>query len=146
VQFDRVIDDLPDGFDEMCAEASAEGFRHLERLAHDWASGAMRFKGEGEVLLAAHVQGALAAIGGLTIEPVVPGAFRMRRLYVREPFRRQGIGRKLAVALIEPVLARGAAVTVNAGNLDAVPFWIGLGFTPDPRDGHTHILLRRQPK
>lgn len=146
MQFDRVIDDLPHGFDEMRAEASAEGFRHLERLALDWASGAIRFKGEGETLLAVHVQGALAAIGGLTIEPVVPGAFRMRRLYVREPFRRQGIGRKLALALIEPALARGSVVTVNAGNVDAVPFWIGLGFTPDPHDGHTHILLLRRPR
>ena len=105
----------------------------------------MRFTGEGEALLAAHVQGALAAIGGLTIEPVVPGAFRMRRLYVRRLFRRHGIGHKLTLALIEPALARGAAVTVNAGNIDAGPFWTGLGFTPDPRDGHTHILhnLRR---
>ena len=142
MQFDRVIDNLPPGFDEMRAEASAEGYRHLERLALDWASGAMRFKGEGEALLAAHVQGALAAIGGLTIEPVVPGAFRMRRLYVREPFRRQGIGRRLAAALLEPALARGAVVTVNAGNIDAVPFWIGLGFTPDLQDGHTHVLCR----
>jgi GNAT superfamily N-acetyltransferase len=146
VQLDRVIDDLPHGFDEMRAEASAEGFRHLERLARDWASGAMRFKGEGEALLAAHVQGALAAIGGLTIEPVVAGAFRMRRLYVRQSFRRQGIGGKLAVALIEPALARGAAITVNAENIDAAAFWIGLGFTPDLRNGHTHILLRRPPK
>lgn len=143
MEFDRVIDDLPHGFDEMRAEASDEGYRHLERLALDWASGAMRFKGEGEVLMASHVQGVLAGIGGLTIEPIVPGAFRMRRLYVREPFRLQGIGRKLALALLEPALARGAAVTVNAGNADAVPFWIRLGFTPDLRDGHTHILRRR---
>jgi GNAT superfamily N-acetyltransferase len=50
------------------------------------------------------VQGTLAGIGGLTIEPVVPGAFRMRRFYVRRPFRRQGIGRKLALALIGPAL------------------------------------------
>jgi len=140
VQFDRVIDDLPDGFDEMRAEAAAEGFRHLERVALDWASGAMRFRGEGEVLLAAHVQGMLAGIGGLTIEPVVPGAFRIRRLYVGQPFRRQGIGRTLALALIEPALARGAAITVNAGNTDAAAFWLRLGFTPDLRDGHTHIV------
>jgi GNAT superfamily N-acetyltransferase len=143
VQFDRVIDDLPHGFDQLRAEALAEGYRHLERLALDWASGAMRFKGEGEALLAAHVQGMLAGIGGLTIEPVLPSAFRMRRLYVRQLFRRQGIGRNLARALIEPALARGAAIAVNAGNTDAAAFWLRLGFAPDPRDGHTHILLRR---
>ena len=142
MQLDRIIDELPHGFDAMRAEASAEGHRNMERLALDWASGAMRFDGKGEALLAAHVQGTLAGIGGLIIEPVVPSAFRMRRFYVRPAFRRQGIGCKLAIALIEPALACGSAITVNAGNIDAPAFWIRLGFTPDLRDGHTHILHR----
>jgi GNAT superfamily N-acetyltransferase len=142
MQLDHVVDNLPDGFDAMRAEASAEGNRNMERLALDWASGAMRFDGNGEALLAAHVQGTLAGIGGLTIEPVVPGAFRMRRFYVRQPFRRQGIGRQLAIALIEPALARSRVITVNAGNIDAPEFWMRLGFSPDLRDGHTHVLRR----
>ena len=140
MQLDRVTDSLPDGFDTVRAEASAEGYRNMESLALDWTSGAMRFDGDGEALLAAHVQGTLAGIGGLTIEPVVPGAFRMRRFYVRRHFRRQGIGRQLALALIEPTLARDAVITVNAGNVDAPAFWLRLGFTADLRDGHTHVL------
>jgi GNAT superfamily N-acetyltransferase len=139
-ELDRIIHNLPDGFDAMRAEASAEGYRNLERLALDWTSGAMHFEGEGEALLAARIQGTLAGIGGLTIEPVVPGAFRMRRFYVRRPFRRQGIGRRLPIALIEPALARSRVITVNAGNIDAPAFWLRLGFTPDLRDGHTHVL------
>jgi hypothetical protein len=47
-ELDRIIHNLPDGFDAMRAEASAEGHRNLERLALDWASGAMRFDGDGE--------------------------------------------------------------------------------------------------
>ena len=141
-RLDRIIDELPHGFDAMRAEALAEGHRNMERLALDWASGAMRFDGEGEALLAAHVQDTLAGIGGLTIEPIVPVAFRMRRFYVRPPFRRQGIGRKLASALIEPALARCGVVTVNAGNVDAPAFWMRLGFTPGLRGGHTHIFRR----
>ena len=35
----------------------------------------------------------LAGVGGLTIEPVVPGALRLRRFYVRPSFRRAGVGR-----------------------------------------------------
>jgi GNAT superfamily N-acetyltransferase len=121
-----VIDDLPHGFDAMRAEAAAEGYRHLERLAAEWASRAMRFDREGEALLAAHVN----------------GAYRMRRFYVRPPFRRQGIGRELALALIEPALRAGRLITVNAGNADAPAFWVRLGFAPDMRDGHTHVLYR----
>ena len=142
MQLDRIIHNLPDGFDAMRAEASAEGHRNLERLALDWASGAMRFNGDGETLLAAHVQGTLAGIGGLTIDPVMPSAFRMRRFFVRPLFRRQGIGHQLAMALIEPALARGSVITVNAGNVDAPAFWMRLGFIPDLRDGRTHILRR----
>ena len=142
MQLDRVIAKLPHGFDIMCAEASAEGHRNMERLALDLTSGEMRFDGDGEALLAAHVQGTLAGIGGLTIEPLLPGAFRMRRFYVRQPFRRQGVGRQLALALIEPALARSRVITVNAGNADAPAFWMRLGFTPDLRDGHTHVLRR----
>ena len=37
VQLVRVIDDLPDGFDALRAEADAEGFKAMSRLAAEWA-------------------------------------------------------------------------------------------------------------
>ena len=49
-------------------------------------------------LLAARVSGVLGGIGGLTIDPVLPDAFRMRRFYIRPLFPRLGIGGKLAAA------------------------------------------------
>ena len=110
----------------------------MERLIAQWKSRAIRFDREGEALLAARVDGALAGIGGLTIEPVLPGALRMRRFYVRPLFRRAGIGRKLATALLEPVRIIGVLVTVNAAPA-SVSFWESLGFAPDMRDGHTHL-------
>ena len=67
-----VIEDLPAGFDALRAKRIAEGYRFVERLAADWISRAICFDREGEALLAAHVNGVLAGIGGLTIEPVVP--------------------------------------------------------------------------
>ena len=135
----RVIKELPEGFDALRAEAHAEGYLFVERLARDWLSGTTRFDREGEALLAARVNGVLAGIGGLTIEPVVPDALRMRRFYVRLAFRRSGIGRELATALLERA-ARSASslVTVNAAPASAV-FWQSLGFAPALRDGHTHI-------
>ena len=80
----------------------------------------------------------LAGIGGLTIEPVLAGALRMRRFYVRPLFRRAGIGRTLETALLGRAPTTGLLVTVNAGPGSA-PFWESLRFAPDMRDGHTHL-------
>ena len=134
----RVIERLPAGFDALREEARAEGYLFVERLAGDWEARRTRFDGNGEALLAAHLTGVLAGIGGLTIEPVLPGALRVRRFFVRPLFRRAGIGRKLATALLERARTTGLLVTVNAAPA-SVPFWESLGFAPDMRDGHTHL-------
>ena len=133
-----VIEELPAGFDALRTEACAEGYRFVERLATDWMSGTIRFDRKGEALLAARVNGVLAGIGGLTIDPVVPQAMRMRRFYVRQAYRRGGIGSKLATALLERARGASRLVTVNAAPASAA-FWESLGFAPDPRDGHTHV-------
>ena len=144
-RFQRVIDELPADFDTIRAEARAEGYRFLDRLAKDWASGAMRFDRPGEGLLTAYSAGVLAAIGGITIDPIVPDALRMRRFYVRPAFRRTGIGREIALALLEGALQRVRVVTLNAAE-NRVPFWQALGFVPEARDGHPHIWLRAKPR
>jgi GNAT superfamily N-acetyltransferase len=133
-----VTKNLPAGFDALRAEARAEGYLFVERLAADWEARAIRFDHDGEALLAARVGGVLAGIGGLTREPVLSGALRMRRFYVRPQFRRTGIGRKLATALLERARSATGAVSVNAAPA-SVLFWESLGFTPDRRDGHTHL-------
>jgi len=110
----------------------------VERLAVDWEAGRTRFDRPGEALLAARLNGGLAGIGGLTIEPVVPGALRMRRFYVRPAFRRIGVGRQSVTALLAG-LDGDRTITVNAPPA-SIAFWEALGFNPDPRDEHTHIL------
>jgi GNAT superfamily N-acetyltransferase len=143
-RFQRVIDELPADFDTIRAGARAEGYRFLDRLANDWASGAMRFKRPGEALLAAYSEGVLAAIGGITIDPIVSDALRMRRFYVRPAFRRTGIGGEIAQALLKS--ARSIpVVTLNAA-VKSVPFWETLGFVPEVRHGHTHIWRQAEPK
>jgi GNAT superfamily N-acetyltransferase len=103
IRLEPVLKALPAGFDALRAEARAEGYRFVERLAADWASGELRFDRLGEVLLAAYTGNELAAIGGLTLDPVLPETLRMRRFYVRERYRRFGIGRRLATALCSNV-------------------------------------------
>jgi GNAT superfamily N-acetyltransferase len=121
------------------AEARAEGHAFLERLAADWASGALRLDRPGEVLLSAYAGNELAAIGGVTLDPVLPETLRMRRFYVRKRYRRSGIGRRLATALLKRASQAGRPVTVNAGRGSAV-FWEAVGFVSDERDGHTHLF------
>jgi GNAT superfamily N-acetyltransferase len=134
----QITDALPAGFETMRAEARAEGYRFLERLATDWAAHMTRFDATGEALLAAFLDVEPAAIGGMTIDPFIPGALRMRRFYVRPRFRRRGIGKSLAAALLERAAATGRPITVDAPAA-AFAFWEALGFRHDPRAGHTHL-------
>ena len=104
----------------------------------------MRFDRPGEALLAAYSEGVLAAIGGITIDTVHSDALRMRRFYVRSAFRRAGIRREIAQALLK--IARSApVVTLNVG-VKSVPFWETLGFVPQARDGHTHVWREAEPR
>jgi GNAT superfamily N-acetyltransferase len=144
VRFEAVVDKLPADFEAMRAEARGEGYAFLDRLANDWASGAIRFDRPGEALLAAYSDGVLAAIGGITIDPVLPDALRMRRFYVRSAFRRIGIGREIAQVLLERASRSVRVVTLNAA-VDSVPFWEAVGFAPQVLDGHTHVHCQPEP-
>jgi GNAT superfamily N-acetyltransferase len=134
-----VVDALPAGFEALCAEARAEGHGMLDTLAAEWSSGAMRFNRPGEMLLASYVDDALAGIGGLTQEPAIPGALRMRRFYVALAYRRYGVGRALADALLRQTTARTITCNAAAGS---EAFWEALGFVPDWHDGRTHLHAR----
>ncbi len=138
----HVAAELPAGLAALRAAAQAEGYRHLDRLWADWTGGTMRFDRHGELLLAAYVDAELVAIGGLTRDPAAPDALRMRRFYVAPPYRRSGIGRGIAERLLSHAGELGCPCTVNAAP-SSFPFWEALGFVPDPRNGHSHILADR---
>jgi GNAT superfamily N-acetyltransferase len=140
-KFERIVAELPAGFDALRAEAQGEGYRHLDRLAEEWNANRLRFDQDGEALFAAWVDADLAGIGGLTIDPVLPDALRMRRFYVAKSSRRTGIGRAIAKNLLAQPRASDRPVTVNAA-AGSESFWESLGFVRDPADGHTHVLPR----
>lgn len=140
IQIDAVGETLPVELDQLRADARAEGFRFVDRLVAEWASGANRFSETGEVLLVARVDEALAGIGGVTLEPAILGALRMRRFYIRPPYRRMGIGRRIVERLLVEPSRSGTTITVNAGTDIAPAFWEALGFGRDERDGYTHVL------
>jgi GNAT superfamily N-acetyltransferase len=139
IRLEPVSGTLPFGFEQLQAEARANGHSMLDTLAAEWSRGATRFDRPGEMLLAAYVGDALAGIGGLTQEPAIPGALRIRRFYVALAYRRAGIGRALADALLRQTTARTITGNATAGS---EAFWEALGFVPDRRDDRTHLLAR----
>ena len=147
IQLIRIIDELPDGFPALLADAAAEGVGHMALLAQGWASSDQRFDHEGEALLGALLAGELAGIGGLTVETAaVEPARRVRRFYVRPTFRRQGVARTLASALIQEALDQVDLLTCNAAaSPAAAPFWEAQGFSPDTSGPWTHALRRSAP-
>jgi GNAT superfamily N-acetyltransferase len=144
IQLIRIIDELPDGFEALLADAASEGVRNMALLAQGWASGDQRFDGDGEALLGALLAGELAGIGGLSVEPAAPEpARRVRRFYVRPAFRRQGLARTLASALTQEALDQVDLLTCNAAaSPAAAPFWEAQGFSPDTSGPWTHVLRR----
>ncbi|MGO7166471.1 GNAT family N-acetyltransferase [Rhizobium leguminosarum] len=140
----RLSDRLPQEIAGLEREARREGYRHVARLIDEWSIGDNRFEHYGERLLGAYVDEVLAGIGGMTVDSAISGALRMRRFYIRPAMRRRGIGRMLAMALLDHACSCCTVVTVHAGNDGAARFWESLGFQPHGGDGHTHVLALQQ--
>ena len=138
----RVVETLPDGFDVILRAAESEGVRNMAMLAAQWASGEQRFDDPG-ALFAALVDGDLGGVGGVTVETGAGGrAMRMRRLYGLPMFRRFGVGRRLAGAMMQQGFQAAPLLTVNAAASEAAgPFWEAIGFErTDATPGATHAL------
>lgn len=148
LQLVRIFDELPDGFDDLVAEASDEGVRNMALLADGWApkdqARGARFQDDGEAILAAFLVGELAGIGALSVEPAAPEpARRLRRFYVRPAMRRRGVASALAAALIHEGFDSVGLLTVNARASEAAgPFWEAQGFVPDASGPWTHLLRK----
>ncbi|WFU05865.1 GNAT family N-acetyltransferase (plasmid) [Rhizobium sp. CB3171] len=140
LQFDQIVERLPVDFEVLRRDAASEGRRFIERLHDEWQSGEQRFNQAHEVLLAVRVDRGLAGVGGMTVDPDLPSAMRMRRFFIRPAYRRCGLGRQLAAAILNRTIPKGTIVTVNADNADAAAFWEALGFRRDPQLGHSHWL------
>lgn len=140
VQIVRVVEALPDGFAALAEAARAEGRRNMAALAEQWEDG--RGFADPGALFAAFVDGDLAGVGGVTPQAGSGElAMRMRRLYVAPGFRRAGVGRALAGAMIQQGLQAARQLTANAKASDAAaPFWEAMGFEPVAGADFTHQL------
>lgn len=131
LQLVRVGETLPEAFPLLQSLAEAEGVRNMALLARQWAGSGNPFDDPG-ALFAAFVEGELAGVGGVTPQAeLARPAMRMRRLYVAPAFRRHGVGRMLATAMIQQGLQSASLLTCNArATAAAPPFWEAMGFEP----------------
>jgi GNAT superfamily N-acetyltransferase len=133
---------LPLGVEVLSREAEALGYRFLRRLIEEWSTGANRFDRQGEMLLAASVQGHLVGIGGLNRDPYsrYPGVGRVRHLYVLEALRRQGVGRHLLECIV--AAARGAfdELHLRTNSAQGARFYERFGFRRIDDEAATHAL------
>lgn len=102
----------------------------MRRLVDEWESGANRFDGPGEALFGARVERILVGVGGLTVDPYAASDRdgRVRHLYVRAPYRRQGIGGRLVEAIVDAARGRFDRLRLRTTNPEAARLYERLGF------------------
>jgi GNAT superfamily N-acetyltransferase len=129
-------------FTEMLAESKMAGFRAIERLVTDWETGINRFDRPGEALFIARQGDRILGVCGLNRDPYTGSnqIGRVRRLYVMQDNRRQGIGQILVNRVIEVAKLSFDRLHVRTSNPVAAQFYQSLGFMPCHDESATHTL------
>ncbi|PJN49925.1 hypothetical protein PAEAM_55370 [Paenibacillus sp. GM1FR] len=127
----------------MLAESSSEGFRHIERLIHEYETGINTFEQEDEALFECRMHDKVVGICGLNRDPYseMIDTGRIRRLYVMREFRRHGIGRRLMDTVIHKAEKHYARLVLYTDQPVAVFFYRDLGFREvTSMEKITHVL------
>ncbi len=131
------------GMHRLRSEAKEEGYDFVETLVEEWESARNRFDAAGEVLIGGLDEGLLIAVGGLNCDPFAgrPDMGRIRRVYVRQAWRSQGIGGALVTALVQEASAHFSCVRLRAENAGAARLYERIGFAATPGPDATHTLF-----
>lgn len=127
---------------EILNESTREGFRHIHRLIHDYNEGINRFQLDNEVLFDCRIDHRVIGVCGLNQDPFSNKDIgRIRRLYVLEEFRGQGVGKRLVEAVIHKARGHYSKLVLRTDNPRAGEFYLGLGFRELQNDEQiTHEL------
>lgn len=146
----KVIDDLKQvDVTKLVEESEAEGYRFLRRLVNQYKDGTNTFNKAGEVLYGVwDPAGELVAIGGLNRDPYSDksGVGRLRRFYISEHARRQGIGTKLLQEILDYGKGHFNEIVVRTDSSIADAFYRANGFSGDlglPEATH-HIIMENE--
>jgi GNAT superfamily N-acetyltransferase len=138
------VRELPADLSPLISASLAEGFRFLERLRDDWASGQNRFEKPGEAFYVARDGSQLLGVCGLNQDPFSGdlAVGRMRRLYVAPPFRRHGVGSALVREAAAAASGRFAVIRLRSNTEEGDRFWRARGFSrlPAGDPDATHVL------
>ncbi|AKT29210.1 GNAT family N-acetyltransferase [Pseudomonas syringae pv. actinidiae] len=141
----QIITELPCQVLILEQEAVAEGFRFLTRLIKEWRSGTNRFEAKGECLMVVLLDGALAGIGGLSRDSHAQrGIGRLRRVYVANGSRGQGLGKILVNRLVEHAAQEFFAVRLFTDTPSGAEFYLRCGFQPVDEEHATHMKLLKR--
>ena len=129
----------------LVQESEEEGYRFVTRLVNEFEDGSNVFNKTGEVLLCVKKNdGTVVAIGGINQSPFSQESEegRLRRFYVLENVRREGVGTLLLQSIIEHAKNHFKEITVRTESAKADAFYRAGGFSFDDSASETTHILR----
>jgi GNAT superfamily N-acetyltransferase len=123
-------------------ESINEGFRHMKRLFDDYENGTNRFNNQGEALLTAIHNNRIIGVCGLNQDPYSSDDLgRVRRMYVSQDYRRQGIAKLMMDVILKEARKHYQVIVLKTDNPVAEKFYLSLGFAIDTsNDKVSHYL------
>lgn len=93
-----------DSTKELVDESVAGGIKFEQRMWDEWQSGQNRFNKRGERFIGLFHNGECIAVGGIQVDPYIvdnDGSIgRVRHIYVKESFRKQGLAKIILDILV----------------------------------------------
>ncbi|MGN6180813.1 MAG: GNAT family N-acetyltransferase [Mucilaginibacter sp.] len=123
-------------------EAKREGYAFVERTIDDWHNGNNKFSAPGENLWGLISGTDLIGIGGLNRDPytAMAGIGRVRHLYIRPQYRRNGYATMLMLKIISAARQDFTALRLFTDNQAAAVFYKTLGFQQVDDVKVSHII------
>ncbi|MDW0115968.1 GNAT family N-acetyltransferase [Sporosarcina thermotolerans] len=134
---------------QLVQESEKEGYRFVTRLVSEFQDGTNTFSKPDEALFCVvNNEGKVVAIGGINQSPFAQDAevARLRRFYVLDEVRRQGVGTLLQQTIVDHAKNHFKEITVRTDSAKADAFYRACGFEFDDSASETTHILRFDSK